>query len=267
VAGRALGFWRRFAWALVKPTMTVFTRRTWLGMEYVPRTGPAVIVFNHISHADPFVAAHFVYDAGRWPQFLAKASLFELPVAGPILHRVRQIPVHRGTSDAGKALEAATAAVRAGDAVIIYPEGTTTREPDLWPMRGKTGAARLALTTGAPVIPVVMWGVQRLFDPRTHKLRPVPRTPVTVVAGPPVDLSQWAGAELTTETLTEVTTAIMLCLQDMLAEIRGEPAPPLWSPVTRPAAVLDSTVDRAVDRGAVGRGAVGRGAVDREEPR
>jgi 1-acyl-sn-glycerol-3-phosphate acyltransferase len=231
VPGRRLGFWRRFAVVLVKPVLTVLTRRTWRGMEHIPTSGPAVIVFNHISHADPFTAAHFVYDAGRWPQFLAKASVFRLPIAGWLLYRVRQIPVHRGTADAANALEAAVAAVAAGDAVVIYPEGTTTREPDLWPMRGKTGAARLALMTRAPVIPVAMWGPELIFDPRDHKLRLRPRVPVAVVAGPPLDLSRWAGAEPTTATLHEVTDAIMLRLRDLLADLRGAPAPPLWSPV------------------------------------
>src|SRR5439155_6108050 len=143
-------------------------------------------------------------------QFLGKASLFKIPVIGWLISQVRQIPVHRGTVDAIKALEAAIAAVKDGDCVIIYPEGTTTREPDLWPMRGKTGVARLALSTGAPVVPLAMWGPQRLYDPRTHKLRPRPRTPVTLVAGPPIDLSAWAGSPPTTQTLYEMTDAIML---------------------------------------------------------
>jgi 1-acyl-sn-glycerol-3-phosphate acyltransferase len=232
VAGRRLGFWRRFAVGAVKPPMIVLTRRTTRGATHIPASGPAVLVLNHISHADPFVAAHYIYDAGRWPRFLIKSSLFTLPVAGWLLRRVAQIPVHRGTADAARALDAATAALESGDVVLIYPEGTTTREPDLWPMRGKTGAARLALTTGAPVVPIVMWGPQRIFDPRTHRLKLRPRIPVTVVAGPPVDLSRWAGAEPTSATLYEMTDAIMLRLRDLLAEVRGGTPPPLWSPAT-----------------------------------
>src|SRR5689334_19720042 len=143
-------------------------------MEYVPATGPAIIVANHLSHADPLVLAHYVFDAGRWPVFLAKAGVFRIPVLGRWLRAVEQTPVERGTVEAVKALDAAAEAIRGGKCVLIYPEGTTTREPDLWPMRGKTGAARLWLDTGAPVVPVVMWGPQRLFDPRTRKLRPVP---------------------------------------------------------------------------------------------
>ncbi|HYN92675.1 MAG TPA: lysophospholipid acyltransferase family protein [Pilimelia sp.] len=228
MAQRGLGFWRRIAVAVVKPTMLVLTRQDWRGMEHVPRTGGIIIVPNHISHADPLAAAHFVYEAGRWPQFLGKASVFRVPLVGWVLHRVGQIPVERGSVDAARSLETLVAAVQAGGAVIIYPEGTTTREPDLWPMRGKTGAARLALATGAPVIPVAMWGPERLFDPRTSRLRPRPRTPVTVVAGPPVDLRRWAGAPPTRETLIEMTDEIMLRLRDMLAEIRGGPPPPLY---------------------------------------
>jgi 1-acyl-sn-glycerol-3-phosphate acyltransferase len=243
VAGRRLGFWRRVALAIVKPSMLVLTRPTWRGLEHIPAEGPAVIVMNHVSHADPFAASHFVYDAGRWPQFLAKSTIFKIPLIGWLLHRVRQIPVHRGTADAAKALEAATAAITAGDAVIIYPEGTTTREPDLWPMRGKTGAARLALATGAPVVPVVMWGPQRLFDPRTHKLRLRPRTPVTMVAGPPIDLTPWADVEPTAAALSEVTDEIMLRLRDMLAGVRGESPPPLFVPTPRAPDSTATTVD------------------------
>jgi 1-acyl-sn-glycerol-3-phosphate acyltransferase len=229
LARRRLGFWRRLAVVVVKSMMGVMSRTDWRGMEHIPATGPAILVANHMSHADPFVLAHYVYDAGRWPRFLAKASVFRLPLVGRLLYATHQIPVQRGTIDAVKALDAAVDAVEAGNAVLIYPEGTTTKEPGLWPMRGKTGAARLWLATGAPVIPVVMWGPERLFDPRTKKLRPIPRTPVTVIAGPPLDLSRWDGAAPTAATLQEVTEFIMLKLRDMLAEIRGGTPPPLWS--------------------------------------
>ena len=232
MAGRRLGFWRRFAVAAVKPPLTVVTRRDWQGMDQIPATGSAIVVANHMSHADPFVLAHYVYDAGRWPQFLAKSSLFDIPVLGRLLKAVRQIPVYRGTVDAAKALDAAIAAIRAGEIVLIYPEGTTTKEPDLWPMRGKTGVARLWLATGAPVIPIAMWGPERIFDPRTHKLRLRPRTPVTVVTGPPIDLSKWDGAPPTAANLHDITDHIMRVLREMVAEIRGGEAPELWSPGT-----------------------------------
>ncbi len=197
-------------------------------MEHLPRSGGIIIVPNHISHADPLVAAHFVYDSGRWPQFLGKASLFRVPLVGGILRRCWQIPVERGTSSAVQSLDLLVDTVDGGGAVVIYPEGTTTREPELWPMKGKTGAARLALATGAPVIPVAMWGPERMFDPRTTRLNPRPRIPVTVVAGPPVDLKRWAGVPPTKAVLEEMTDVIMLRLRDLLAEVRQTDPPALW---------------------------------------
>ncbi|MGV9211707.1 lysophospholipid acyltransferase family protein [Micromonospora sp. RB23] len=234
MARRRLGFWQRFAVGLVKPVMTVWTRRTWRGQEHLARDGGVIIVPNHISHADPLVSAHFIYDSGRWPQYLGKASVFRVPVVGWILHRCRQIPVERGSVEAVRSLDKLVAALDEGGAVVIYPEGTTTRQPELWPMKAKTGAARLALATGAPVVPLVMWGPERIFDPRTNRLNPRPRIPVTVVAGDPVDLSRWADASPTRETLEEMTDAIMLRLRDMLAEIRGGTPPPLWERPPRP---------------------------------
>lgn len=226
---RKVGFWPRLAVVLVKPVLTVWTRRTWRGMAELGREGGIIIVPNHISHADPLVAAHFIYDSGRWPQFLGKASVFRVPVIGAILHRCRQIPVERGTVDAVKSLDKLVEALNEGGAVVIYPEGTITREPDLWPMKGKTGAARLALATGAPVIPVAMVGPERMFDPKTSRLRLRPRTPVTVVAGPPIDLSRWAGATPSRAVLEEMTDTIMLRIRDLVAEIRGGTPPPLWA--------------------------------------
>jgi 1-acyl-sn-glycerol-3-phosphate acyltransferase len=240
VARRRLGFWRRFVVTVVKPVMCLWTRRTWTGLDNLPPTGGVIIVPNHLSHADPLVCAHFVYDAGRWPQFLGKASLFKVPVVGWIIAQCRQIPVERGTVDAARSLDKLVAAIKDGGAVVVYPEGTTTKEPDLWPMRGKTGAARLALATGAPVVPLVMWGPQRIFDPRTSKISLRPRIPVTVAAGPAVDLGRWAGSAPTRAVLEEMTDEIMLRLRDMLAEIRGGTPPPLWRPGRRDADAGDA---------------------------
>ena len=226
MARRRLGFWRRFAVGIVLPTISVWTRHTWRGTENVLPSGGLIIVANHVSEFDPLVLAHYVYKAGRWPQFLAKSTLFKGRITGGLLRAVRQIPVYRGTADAVKSLEAAIAAVRAGDSVIIYPEGTTPKAGEFWPQRGKTGIARLYLQTGAPVVPVVTWGPQKVFDPRTEKLRIRPRMPVTVVAGPPLDLSKWDGAAPSAANLYAITDEIMTVLRDMLAEVRGEPAPP-----------------------------------------
>lgn len=224
---RGLGFWQRFAVGVVMPTMVVLTRRDWRGMGNIPAAGGVIIAANHPSEIDPFTLAHYVYSAGRWPQYLGKASLFKLPVIGRILTACKQIPVYRGTADAAKALVAAAKAVRNGELVIIYPEGTTPKSGDFWPQRGKTGVARLWLETGVPVVPVVSWGPQRLYDPRDGHggLHLRVRTPVTVAAGPPVDLGKWVGAEPTGANLHAITDEIMTVIRDMMAEIRDE-APP-----------------------------------------
>ena len=228
MAHRRLGFWRRFAVMLAIPFLQIWTKRTWTGMEHVPRAGGVIIVPNHVSHFDPLVVAHYLYGAGRWPRFLGKASLWRVPVLGAFLRKVQQIPVERGSVEAVKSLDVLITALREGGAVVIYPEGTTTREPGLWPMRGKTGAARLALITGAPVVPVANWGAQQVFDPRTNKLKLRLRTPVTVTAGPPVDLSRFAGAAPTRAVLDQMTDTIMLDVRDLLAGIREGTPPALY---------------------------------------
>jgi 1-acyl-sn-glycerol-3-phosphate acyltransferase len=225
VARRRLGFWSRTTVMLVKPLLFVMTKRDWSGMDKIPADGGVIFAANHMSEFDPFVVGHYVHDSGRWPQFLAKSSLFRIPVLGPLLRAVKQTPVDRGTVDAGKALDAAIAAVKGGAGLVIYPEGTTPKKGDLWPQRGKTGIARIFLATGAPVVPIATWGAQQLFDPRTRKLHLRPRTPVTVVAGGPIDLSRWKDAEPTSANLYAITDEIMSVLRNMVGEIRGETPP------------------------------------------
>ena len=237
---RRLGFWRRLAVMLVIPVMHVWTKRTWTGTENIPQAGGVIIVPNHVSHFDPLVVAHYIYGAGRWPRFLGKASLWRVPVLGPFLRKVEQIPVERGSVEAVKSLDALIDAIHSGGAVVIYPEGTTTREPDLWPMRGKTGAARLALVTGAPVVPVANWGAETVFDPRTNKLKFHPRTPVIVTAGKPIDLSRWSGSAPSRAVLDQMTEAIMLDIRDLIAEVRRDTPPALYD---RPANRASQTGD------------------------
>jgi hypothetical protein len=109
--------------------------------------------------------------------------------------------------------------------VIVYPEGTATRDPDLWPMVGKTGAARLALTTGAPVIPIAQWGAQEILPYGSKKPRLFPRKTVRMAAGPPVDLSAYAGQRLGASTLRAATADIMADITALLANIRLQTPP------------------------------------------
>jgi 1-acyl-sn-glycerol-3-phosphate acyltransferase len=222
---RRIGFWFRVAVLVLKPPLTLLTKRDWRGMEMIPRTAGCVVVANHVSHFDPVAFAHFVYDSGRLPRFLAKAEVFRVPVIGRIIGYLGQIAVYRRSYDASRAYRDAVAAAQSGECVIIYPEGTITRDPGMWPMRGKTGAARVALTTGVPVIPVAQWGPQEVLSPYGKRFRFFPRKTMHVQAGPPVDLSAYEGQALTAETLREATETIMVAITEQLEKIRGEQGP------------------------------------------
>jgi 1-acyl-sn-glycerol-3-phosphate acyltransferase len=225
VSRRRIGFWYRLAAAIVKPPLIVLMKRDWRGMEHIPAEGGFLTAVNHNSHIDPFVYAHFQYNTGRVPRFLAKASLFEPPVVGHFMRGTGQIPVVRATADAAVAFRAAVEAVNKGECVVFYPEGTLTRDPGMWPMTGKTGVARVALLTKAPVIPVAQWGANELLPPYAKKPALLPRKTHRVLAGPPVDLSAYHDKEPTAEVLREVTETIMKAVTDLLAQLRGEPAP------------------------------------------
>jgi 1-acyl-sn-glycerol-3-phosphate acyltransferase len=225
VRGGKLGFWYRLAVVLLKPPVIALTRRDWRGGEHIPRRGGVVVVPNHVSYADPIAVAHFLYDLDRPPRFLAKDSMFRVPFVGQVLSGAQQIPVFRESKDAQKAFSAAVDAVRAGECVVVYAEATLTRDPDLWPMAGKTGAARIALSTGCPVIPLANWGPQDLLRPYAKRPRLWPRRTLRVLAGPPVDLSAWEGRELTPEVLKEATDRILDDVTALLEQLRGEKAP------------------------------------------
>ena len=221
-----IGPWMRLAVIVLKPTLTALTKRQWRGMENIPRTGGIIVCPNHISYADPLTFAHFLYDAGRAPRFLAKSALFDIPLLGRLLRGAGQIPVFRATKNASLAFGAAVKAVERGECVCIYPDGTVTRDPQLWPMVGKTGAARVALATGAPVIPVAQWGPQQILPPYQKVPHLLARHRIHVIAGPPVDLSEYEDLELTATVLRAATEKIMTAITMLLAELRDE-RPPL----------------------------------------
>ena len=220
-----LGWGYRLTVLVVVPLLRLLLRRDWRGMEHVPRTGGVVAVTVHASNLDPMTFAHFVHASGRVMRFLAKASLFAVPGLGALLRNAGQIPVHRGTGDAADAFTAAVAAVEAGQLVAVFPEGTLTRDPDLWPMRGKTGAARIALATGAPVVPIGQWGAHEVLPRYRRTVRLFPRRTVHVWAGPPVDLDDLRDRPVNGTVLREATDRIMAALVAIVAEQRGEQPP------------------------------------------
>jgi 1-acyl-sn-glycerol-3-phosphate acyltransferase len=210
------------------PLTWLLARRRMEGLEHVPERGPALLVCNHVSYLDPVYTAVFVHRARRVPRFLAKASLWEIPLFGRVLRGSRQIPVSRGSADAGASLEAARAAFDDDGIVVIYPEGTITRDEAGWPMAARSGAARLALDRDVPVIPVVHWGTLSVYDHYGRRFRPSRRTMITVKAGPPIpmdDLRTRLAEVGPRPLLRETTERMMGAVRELLSDVRGEPAP------------------------------------------
>jgi len=228
------GVWLGVAAALFYPLswLSKFTQR---GNERIPRDGGVLLVMNHVSHFDPVVDGVLVHKNKRVPRILAKESVLRIPLFGRMARGVGTIPVYRGTNDAKHSLSAAVDALNEGKLVVIYPEGTITKDPTGWPMYPRTGVARLALETEVPVIPVARWGTQAILNGYTKKFRPFPRKPVTILVGEPVDLSPYRGREITPQLLRDVTHVLMERVRDLLAEIRQEPAPTeFFRPVVDP---------------------------------
>lgn len=217
------GFW--VGTTVLLPPVRALMARSWHDVERIPETGGCIVVLNHLSYLDPLVTGDVLWSRGRVPRYLVKRALFAPPGVGTVLRNAKQIPVERLTANAQDAFGAAVAAVNAGECLAVYPEGTLTRDPDLWPMRGKSGAARIALATGAPVIPVVHWGVQDTWAPYARFPRLLPRGHVTVQVGEPVDLSDLLGREQDAEVVQEATDRIMGALVAQLERVRQAEAP------------------------------------------
>jgi 1-acyl-sn-glycerol-3-phosphate acyltransferase len=205
----------------IRPLLMVTTKRDWQGMQNLPEGG-FVLAPNHVSHLDPFLISHFMLDNNIAPQFLAKDTLVGAKGYGWILRTADQIPVYRSTEGAAESLRAAMQAVEAGKVVTIYPEGTITRDPAAWPMSGRTGAVRVALATGKPLVPLMQWGAQEILWPYAKRVRLFPRKTIHIRVGRPVDLSDFADRELTEEVLHAATDRLMDTLTAMMAEVRGE---------------------------------------------
>ncbi|MET4582144.1 1-acyl-sn-glycerol-3-phosphate acyltransferase [Conyzicola nivalis] len=217
--------------AIAVPPMNLMAKLRLSGVENVPRTGAFVLAPNHYSEIDPLVVGVAMWKIGRMPRYMAKASLFKIPVVGRLLHASGQIPVERAGSRGSDPLAAARQIADQGLAVVIYPEGTLTRDPDLWPMRGKSGAVRTALEQGIPVIPVAHWGTQLLMPRYGKKISVFPRKTIDVRFGPAVDLSAFAGRKLDSATLTEATDVVMDAITAIFEELRGQTAPAeRWDP-------------------------------------
>lgn len=220
----------RFLAALVVPAVLALARFRFRHAERIPATGPFIMVANHYSDFDPLVTAYTLWKHGRAPHYLAKASLFRIPIVGGAFRVTDQVPVERAVGGSAP-LAAAKQLIDKQLALVIYPEGTLTRDPDLWPMRGKFGAARLALEHGIPVIPAASWGAQRVLPRWSKKISLFPRKDVEVIIGEPLDLSRWAGEHESQTALAAATDAMMQAITELLQQLRdGTPPATRWDP-------------------------------------
>jgi 1-acyl-sn-glycerol-3-phosphate acyltransferase len=220
------GFWIRLAVILIYPFDTLVFRIRWRHLDRIPppSSGGVLIAVNHVSIVDTVLMARVVWDAGRIPRFLIKSGVFHVIGLGQLMRGAKQIPVHRGTADASQSLHEAVEALERGEAIVIYPEGTITRDPEQWPMEGKTGVARLVLLSpDTPVVPVGQWGAQRRRSlPWWQRFG---RREALASVGMPMDLSGYRGEEPSADTLREITDLIMTAVREEVAQLRGQPAP------------------------------------------
>lgn len=206
------------------------TREVWDDAAQLPATGGVLVVPNHVSYVDPIAVGRYLIWHGRWPRLLGKAELWRMPLIGWLARSCGQIPVERGSANARLALDAAVAALARGECVVIYPEGTRTRDPDLWPMAPRTGAARMALKTGVPVLPLAHWGTHEVM-PGTRVTWPRPGRRLEVVIGSPVELDDLRATPDDPAAVREAADRIMAAVTELVAQVRGEKAPSgRWDP-------------------------------------
>lgn len=203
---------------ILKPWLKVWFRWRIEGADNIPGHGPAILAVNHIAYLDPFAAAYVVDHRKRRPRFLAKSELFQDKKIAWVLEGCRQIEVRRGTATAPMALDKALDALARGEIVVVFPEGTITNDPDLNPMTPKTGAARLALESGAPLLPCAVWGTQNIW-PKGYAKHWRPRQLVLVRVGPPLDVS---GDPRSRAAWAEVGEKLMSAISNLLSGLRND---------------------------------------------
>ncbi|HSN43317.1 MAG TPA: lysophospholipid acyltransferase family protein [Propionibacteriaceae bacterium] len=210
----------------VHAVLSMLTKRDWRHVENIPQTGGVLFVANHVSNVDPIAMGEFLIYSGRWPHFLGKVDLFRIPLLGSLAKTCGQIPVDRFSAHASDALIAAEEAVADGLAVVIYPEGTITGDPLGWPMVPRTGAARLALATRCPVIPIGQWGANAIMPGREVGFpRLLPRKTISMLVGDPIDLSDLYSDEPSRRDVAVASERIMDAITDLVAELRQETPP------------------------------------------
>ena len=218
--------WYDLARLVAVPPVKLWFNWKFEDLDRIPRMGPAIVAANHISYLDPFANGYAVMKAGRRPRFLAKEELFKIPVVGAVIRGAHQIPVDRGSGGSAPLISAAKA-LEAGEVVVIYPEGTVTKNPDSLPMRGKTGTVRLSLISGVPITPLASWGSQTVWQKSGKGSLKFGR-PIWVKAGEPIDFGDRANEVDDREALHEMTDELMTALTALALDLRDR-YPKRWS--------------------------------------
>jgi len=218
--------WYHVAKSAVLPPLKLWFTWRFEDLHHIPAEGPAVVACNHISYLDPLGNAYAVVKAGRRPRFLAKNDLFGIPVVGTALRGVRQIPVSRGTGDQTPLVDAVRA-LQGGEVVLIYPEGTVTANPDSSPMQGKSGVVRLALDSGAPIVPLASWGSQAVWQKSGRGSLKFGR-PIWLKAGSPIDLTAHVGERNDRAALRSMTADVMAAISVLVDDLRSR-YPKRWT--------------------------------------
>ncbi|MBJ7280359.1 MAG: 1-acyl-sn-glycerol-3-phosphate acyltransferase [Rhodoluna sp.] len=216
---------RTLAWILW-PWVRLLYRLNVTGKENLPKGTGYVLASNHVTTIDALAVAFMMFfNLGRAPHFLAKEGLFNTPIVGPVLLACGQIPVFRSGRGNSDPMESAYKVLRAGHVIGIFPEGSLTREPNQWPMRARTGAIRLALETGVPIVPMGQWGTEVVMDTYSSKIFPKPWHKVNMIIGKPIDLSKYHGKKVSVEEMVALSDEVMVEITKIVEQLRGEKAP------------------------------------------
>jgi 1-acyl-sn-glycerol-3-phosphate acyltransferase len=193
------------------------------GVENLPETGGAVVAINHTSYFDFTFAGLPAYKQhrGRKVRFMAKKEVFDSKITGPIMRSLRHIPVDR--QQGAESYEAACENLKAGELVGVYPEATISRSFEI--KQFKSGAARMAIEAGVPIVPHIVWGAQRIWTKDHPKKLWRPKVPISVAVGEPIEPTLQA---------TELSALLHSRMQHLLERVQDEygPHPPgeYWVP-------------------------------------
>ncbi len=216
-------FWARPTAESIRFTLRLVTGLSVTGAHRIG-SGPVILAPFHASALDPLVVAMAVWREGVLPHFLAKSSLFG-GFMGRALVTMGQIPVLRASTRAGDSLVHAKRALAAGQTVVIYPQGTLTKDPELWPQPAKTGVSRLAMETGMPVVPVAHWGLERVLPVGAKKLTPRPFSAVRVHFGDPLMPPSGSGEHSSSALAREFADRVTAGIAEEVAALRGVDLP------------------------------------------